>query len=51
MYDAAALASLIQMHDTAYYYLNHLLNEGEYDMITCEARNDPDFKNLQSDDK
>jgi hypothetical protein len=39
------------MPDTAYYYLSHLLNESEYDMITCEARNDPDFKNLQKDEK
>jgi predicted esterase len=51
IYDAAALASQIENYDTAYYYLNHLLNEGEYDMITCDANSDPDFKNLRHQEK
>lgn len=51
LYEIAALASLIHLNDTAIYYLNRLMNEGEYDMITCEARNDVDFKDLQTNDK
>ena len=51
LYDAAALASIIHMSDTALYYLNRLINAGEYDMIICDARNDADFKNLQTNDK
>ncbi len=51
IYDAAALASLIESYDTAWYYLNHLVNEGEYDMITCDANSDPDFKNLRHQGK
>ena len=51
IYDAAALASLIELYDTAWYYLNHLVNEGEYDMITCDANSDPDFKNLRHQEK
>ncbi len=51
IYDVAALASLIESYDTAWYYLNHLVNEGEYDMITCDANSDPDFKNLRHQEK
>ncbi|MEJ0105239.1 MAG: hypothetical protein WDO19_22950 [Bacteroidota bacterium] len=49
LYDAASLASLVQLYDTAFYYLYRLLDAKEYDMISCEARNDADFKNLQND--
>ena len=51
IYDAAALASLIESYDTAFYYLDHLLNEGEYDMITCDANGDADFKNLRQQER
>lgn len=51
LYDAAALASIIQLNDTALYYLNRLIDQGEYDMITCDARNDANFKGLQANDK
>jgi predicted esterase len=51
LYDVAALASIIQMNDTALYYLNRLINEGEYEMILSDAKNDPDFKSLQANDK
>ncbi|MEJ7678997.1 MAG: hypothetical protein WKG06_14320 [Segetibacter sp.] len=51
LYDVAALASIIHMNDTAFYYLNRLMDQGEYDMITCDAKNDADFKGLQANDK
>jgi predicted esterase len=51
LYDVAALASIMQMNDTALYYLNRLMDEGEYDMILCDAKNDPDFKGLHTNDK
>jgi len=51
IYDAAALGSLLQLNDTVFHYLGHLLSEGEYEMITCDAKNDPDFKNVQNDER
>ena len=49
LYDAAALASLTHQKDTAFYYLNQLLAEGELEMVSCSAQGDPDFQNLKSD--
>ena len=51
LYDVAALASITHQNDTAHYYLNRLMNEGEFDMITCDAANDADFKGLRNNDK
>jgi predicted esterase len=45
----AELACLSGQNDTAFYYLNWLLNTGEFEMITCDAQNDYYLKNLQSD--
>src|SRR5580658_3138812 len=51
IYDAAALASLTGMKDSALFYLDRLLREGEWDMILCDAAGDADLKPLQRDDR
>src|SRR5205085_11572486 len=51
LYDAAALGILTGRKDTAFYYLTNLLYEGEYNLVTCTADADEDFKNLKSDSR
>jgi len=51
LYDAAAYASLAGMSDSAFFYLDRLLREGEIDMVQYGAPSDEDFKPLFKDDR
>jgi predicted esterase len=51
VYDAAALATLAGLNDSALAYLTHLLNERELSMIIDQAREDREFARLQTDER